>query len=98
MTPEPAVRRARTADVREIRGLLQGYVDAGIMLGKELVTLYEDVPDFRVAELDGRVVGCGALHVMWEDIAEIRSVAVDPASAWPRDRRADGGRPARYRP
>ncbi len=73
------VRRARTGDVRQIRSMLQGYVDAGIMLGKELVTLYEDVPDFRVAELDGRVVGCGALHVMWEDIAEVRSVAVDPA-------------------
>jgi amino-acid N-acetyltransferase len=78
MTAAQPIRRARTGDVRQIKALLQGYVDAGIMLGKELVTLYEDVPDFRVAEVDGRVAGCGALHVMWEDLAEIRSVAVDP--------------------
>ena len=53
-------------------------MDAGILLGKQLVTLYEDVPDFVVADLDDRVVGCGAVHVMWEDLAEIRTVAVDP--------------------
>jgi amino-acid N-acetyltransferase len=73
-----AVRRARTSDVRQIQRLVQGYVDQGILLGKQLVTLFEDVPDFVVAELDGKVVGCGAVHVMWEDLAEIRTVAVEP--------------------
>jgi amino-acid N-acetyltransferase len=43
------------------------------------VTLYEDIQEFRVAEHDEAVVGCGALHVFWEDLAEIRTVAVDPA-------------------
>jgi len=43
------------------------------------VTLYEDVQEFVVAEVDGRVVGCGALHVMWEDLGEVRTLAVDPA-------------------
>jgi amino-acid N-acetyltransferase len=47
-------------------------------LAKELVTLYEDVQDFMVAELDGVVVGCGALHVLWADLGEIRTLAVHP--------------------
>ncbi len=76
---EAIVRRARTGDVRAIHRIVQVYVDQRVLLGKELVTLYEDVQDFRVAELDGEVVGCGAIHVMWEDLAEIRTVAVDPA-------------------
>ena len=73
------MRRARTSDVREMARLVGVYADQGILLGKPLVQLYEDVQDFRVAELDGRVVGCGALHVLWEDLAEVRTVAVDPA-------------------
>src|SRR5687767_1652381 len=50
------------------------------MLSKATVALYEDVQEFRVAERvsDGEIVGCGALHVMWEDLAEVRTVAVDP--------------------
>ncbi len=72
------VRRARTADVRAMAALISEYAGRGILLGKSLVQLYEDVPDFRVAELDGRIVGCGALHVLWEDLAEVRTLAVDP--------------------
>ncbi len=62
-----------------IRALVEAYVSDGIMLAKQPVALYEDIQDFRVAELDGVVVGCGALHPLWEDIAEIRTVAVDSA-------------------
>ncbi|GAB3585823.1 amino-acid N-acetyltransferase [Amycolatopsis endophytica] len=52
--------------------------DAGrVLLEKELVTLYEDMQEFWVAVRDGEIVGCGALHVLWEDLAEIRTVAVD---------------------
>lgn len=73
------VRRARTPDVRVIRRLVDIYAGAGPrLLEKATVTLYEDVQEFWVAELDGEVVGCGALHVLWEDLAEIRTVAVDP--------------------
>jgi amino-acid N-acetyltransferase len=46
------------------------------LLSKETVTLFESVQEFVVAESDGEVVGCGALHVLWEDIAEVRTVAV----------------------
>jgi amino-acid N-acetyltransferase len=75
---EIVVRRARTADVREIRRLVDLYTGGRRMLSKATVTLYEQVQEFWVAERDGTLVGCGALHVMWEDLAEIRTVAVDP--------------------
>jgi amino-acid N-acetyltransferase len=74
------IRRARTPDVRAIARLVNINVESRRLLGKATVTLYEDVPEFWVAEraADGAVVGCGALHVMWEDLAEIRTVAVRP--------------------
>lgn len=77
------IRRARTADVQEIRRLLDLYAGSGRrLLKKTTVKLYEDVQEFWVAEdvqdgTPGPLVGCGALHVMWEDLAEVRSVAVD---------------------
>ncbi|MEU3949085.1 amino-acid N-acetyltransferase [Streptomyces sp. NPDC029526] len=74
------VRRARTGDVPAVRGLLDAYVRGGILLDKATVTLYEDIQEFWVAERDdnAEVVGCGALHVMWEDLAEVRTLAVKP--------------------
>jgi amino-acid N-acetyltransferase len=72
------IRRARTQDVKAIRRLIDANVTSGRLLGKPTVTLYEDIQEFLVAQrADGPVVGCGALHVMWEDLAEIRTVAVD---------------------
>ncbi|GAA4223485.1 amino-acid N-acetyltransferase [Actinomadura meridiana] len=77
------IRRARTADVQEIRRLVDLYAGSGRrLLKKSTVKLYEDVQEFWVAEdiqdgTPGPIVGCGALHVMWEDLAEVRSVAVD---------------------
>lgn len=59
-----------------MRDIIEPYVTERILLGKELVTLYEAVQEFVVAERDGEVVGCGALHVMWEDLGEIRTIAV----------------------
>jgi amino-acid N-acetyltransferase len=72
----PVIRRARTADIRSIRGLVAPLAERRVLVSKEAVTYYEGVQEFRVAELDGRIVGCGALHVMWEDLAEIRTLAV----------------------
>ena len=71
------VRRARTSDVPEIKRLVDTYAGR-ILLEKNLVTLYEAVQEFWVAEFDGEVVGCGALHVLWSDLGEVRTVAVDP--------------------
>jgi amino-acid N-acetyltransferase len=74
------IRRARTSDVRAIRDLVDTYTEDRRLLSKATVTLYESVQEFWVAvDDDQRVLGCGALHVMWEDLAEIRTVAVDPA-------------------
>jgi amino-acid N-acetyltransferase len=77
------VRQARTGDVPVIRSLIDQNVGSRRLLDKTTVNLYEDILEFCVAEVsdaassaDGTVVGCGALHVMWEDLAEIRTVAV----------------------
>jgi amino-acid N-acetyltransferase len=75
-----AVRRARTSDVPAIKRLVDTYAGR-ILLEKNLVTLYEAVQEFWVAEhpeIQGKVIGCGALHVLWSDLGEIRTVAVDP--------------------
>lgn len=81
--PAVVVRPARTSDVPAIRRLLDLYAPQGILLDKATVTLYEDVQEFVVAEVvdapDRPVVGCGALHVMWEDLAEVRTIAADAA-------------------
>jgi amino-acid N-acetyltransferase len=76
--PPVVVRRARTSDVPGIKRLVDTYAGK-ILLEKNLVTLYESVQDFWVAEEGGDVVGCGALHVLWSDLGEVRTVAVDPA-------------------
>ncbi|WP_461416511.1 amino-acid N-acetyltransferase [Gordonia sp. GN26] len=82
VAPEPTtgvvvVRRARTSDVPRIKELIDKYAGK-ILLEKNLVTLYESVQEFWVGELDREVVGCGALHVLWADLGEVRTVAVDP--------------------
>lgn len=73
------VRRARTSDVLTVRDLVDGYAGLRILLAKETVTLFEDVQEFWVAEVEGTVAGCGALHVLWEDLAEVRTLAVHPS-------------------
>lgn len=71
------IRDARTSDVQVIRRLVDEYSNDRILLSKATVTLFEDVQEFYVAELDGEVIGCGALHVLWEDLGEVRTLAVD---------------------
>ncbi|WP_055474694.1 amino-acid N-acetyltransferase [Gordonia sp. HS-NH1] len=74
------IRRARTSDVPRIKELIDQYAGK-ILLEKNLVTLYESVQEFWVADVGGVVVGCGALHVLWADLGEVRTVAVDSAHA-----------------
>ena len=73
---ELVVRPARTSDIKKIRSIVDLYASQRRLLSKETVTLYEGVQEFTVAEVNGEVVGCGALHVLWEDLAEVRTVAV----------------------
>ncbi|MEO3757465.1 amino-acid N-acetyltransferase [Mycobacterium sp. B14F4] len=76
-SPQLVVRRARTSDVAAIKALVDIYAGK-ILLEKNLVNLYEAVQEFWVAESDGEVIGCGALHVLWADLGEVRTVAVHP--------------------
>jgi amino-acid N-acetyltransferase len=71
------IRPARTSDIRSIRGLVDDYSKGRVLLSKATVTLYESVQEFFVVERGDHVLGCGAVHVMWEDLAEIRTLAVD---------------------
>jgi amino-acid N-acetyltransferase len=76
-----SVRPARTSDVPAIQRLVEPLVQRRILLGKDLVVFYEAVQEFRVAETDaGELIGCGALHVMWHDLGEVRTLAV--ADQW----------------
>lgn len=70
------IRAARTPDVPAIRDLVQPLAEARVLVAKDTVSYYESLQEFRVAEVAGTVVGCGALHVLWEDLAEVRTLAV----------------------
>ncbi|CAB4334959.1 unannotated protein [freshwater metagenome] len=70
------IRPAKSTDIKGIRALIDTYAPQRRLLSKETVTLYESVQEFTVAIDNGVVVGCGALHVLWEDLAEVRTVAV----------------------
>lgn len=77
--PEFSVRRARTTDVPAIMRLVEPFVQRRILLGKNAVVFYEAVQEFRVVEDEvGNLIGCGALHVLWQDLGEVRTVAVHP--------------------
>jgi amino-acid N-acetyltransferase len=71
------IRPAHPRDVPAIREMVDHYASRGILLTKATVTLYEDIQEFFVAEDEGVIIGCGALHVMWQDLAEVRTLAVD---------------------
>ena len=87
--PKIEVRRARVGDVRSIRELVRPLA-GNTLTPKDAVAYYEALQQFLVAEdpdVPGRIIGCGALHVMWEDLAEVRTLAVHPDFA----RRGLGG-------
>ena len=70
------IRKAQTNDVKEIQKLLMKYAGQGDMLSRSLSELYESLRDFYVYEDDGTLMGTAALHIVWDDLAEVRSVAV----------------------
>jgi amino-acid N-acetyltransferase len=71
------VRPAKVQDAKAINALINEYAEQDLMLFRSLADIYENLRSFRVAELDGRIVGCCALHIIWSDLAEIKSLAVD---------------------
>lgn len=71
------IRKAQISDVKDIQKLLMTFANRGDMLSRSLSELYESLRDFYVVEEDGVLLGAAALHVVWEDLAEVRSVAVN---------------------
>ncbi len=72
------VRPARATDIPAVHALRLPWVEQGVLLGREKVEMYEQVQEMLLAvDEQDKVVGCGALHVMWQDLAEIRSVVID---------------------
>ncbi len=70
------VRKARLKDAQAIYSLIKEYAGEGILLPRSLNSIYEHIRDFWVYESDGEILGCCALQVVWEDLAELRSFAV----------------------
>jgi amino-acid N-acetyltransferase len=84
VNPDAFMRKARLTDVPEIHKLINHYADRQLMLPKTHLQLYENLRDYSVAVQaadDDAVVACGALHIYWQDLAEIRAVAVVPETA-----------------
>ncbi len=70
------IGKARIQDIPQIHQMVNSFADKGEMLGRPISELYENIRDFLVIRQGERVIACAALHVMWSDIAEIRSLAV----------------------
>lgn len=72
------IRKARITDVEDIHALITYYANKGLMLPRSRSLLYEGIREFTVVEEKGRLIGAGSLHIIWEDLAEIRALAVEP--------------------
>ncbi|MFC2460241.1 MAG: N-acetyltransferase [Selenomonas noxia] len=72
-------RKARFDDIESIFGLVHIYAAQGEMLPRSRNTLYENLRDMVIAESGSEVVGVGALHIMWDRLAEVRMMAIAPA-------------------
>ena len=70
------LRKAQISDVKDIQKLLTFFASRGDMLSRSLSELYESIRDFYICEEEGRLIGTAALHIVWDDLAEVRSVAV----------------------
>jgi amino-acid N-acetyltransferase len=74
------IRSAKISDAKEIHALIGSYAERDRMLFRSLADIYENLQSFIVAVLDGNVVGCCALEIIWSDLAEIKSLAVNVAN------------------
>ncbi|MEK7688881.1 MAG: N-acetyltransferase [Deltaproteobacteria bacterium] len=70
------IRKAKIADVRDIHKLIEAFANKGEMLHRPLTDIYDSLRDFYVYEEKGVIIGACALHICWEDVGEIRSLAV----------------------
>lgn len=70
------IRQAKVSDVKDMHLLVKGHAQKGELLPRPLSNLYEKITDFIVVEEKDKIIACGALHVSWEDLAEIRTLIV----------------------
>ncbi len=70
------IRKAKIKDIRQIQELINTFAKQDVMLPRSLNELYENIRDFWVMEDKSKIIGCAALHISWDDLAEIKSVAV----------------------
>ncbi|MGA2775848.1 MAG: N-acetyltransferase [Candidatus Omnitrophota bacterium] len=73
------IRKARIDDIKQIQALINVFAKKDLMLSRSLNELYENLRDYWLYEDEGRVIGCAALHISWDNLAEIKSVAVAKA-------------------
>ena len=71
------IRKAKISDAKEIHNLINHHAASGVMLPRSLSEIYDNIRDFFVVQTNGHIKGCVALHIAWEDLAEIKSLAVD---------------------
>lgn len=71
------IRKAKIKDIKQIQGLINSFAKDDLMLPRSINELYENLRDFFVFEFKGKIIGCGALHISWDDLAEMKSLAVD---------------------
>jgi amino-acid N-acetyltransferase len=71
------IRDANISDAKAIHSLVTYYAEFDRMLFRSMADIYENLQTFKIAEEQGRVVGCGALQIIWSDLAELKSLAVD---------------------
>ena len=78
MKPDISIRKARIKDIKEIQRIINFFAQKDLMLARSLNELYEHLRDFWVAQHRRKILGCAALHISWDDLAEIKSLAVRP--------------------
>ncbi|MGI6712304.1 MAG: N-acetyltransferase [Bacillota bacterium] len=71
-------RKAKMTDVEQIHSIINKYAEMGLMLARSRSCLYEGLREYTVVEKDKKVIGLGGLHILWSDLAEVRSVAILP--------------------
>jgi len=70
------IRKAKISDIKQIQAIINGFTKKDLMLARSLNELYENLRDYWVYDENKRIAGCAALHISWDDLAEIKSVAV----------------------
>lgn len=71
-------RKAKMTDVENLHFLINEFADKGLMLPRALNTLYENLREFTIVEEEGNFIGAGALHIIWDDLAEVRALTIKP--------------------